>query len=79
MIPIDEFIRIRREAGYNYTLDTIIHYYNIYLKFHYYRSKGEVIMQCYTNCSIECFTSERSVIKAVKLWDIIRKNNHLNI
>ncbi len=50
------------------TPNTLIHYWNIYLKYLYYEKRESSKMQIYTNVSEECFTSERTVMSAVKFW-----------
>ena len=72
---IHELKKIHSAVGGKFSINTLIHYYNIYLKFQYYRQKGEPIMQCYTNCSIECCTCEITVQVAVKVWKKIVECN----
>ena len=72
---IDKLHRLQKHGAGNFTINTLLHYHNIFLKYQHYAKHEKSKMQCYTNVCEDIGCSEDTVMRAVKLFCSILQNN----
>ncbi len=55
------------------TPNTLMYYYDLYMNYNHYIDIGTTKMQAYTNVSEDSNCSERTVIRAIEIWEDLTK------